>query len=240
MAKKTVAPLPLTGEFAESNPIINPLAVEKPIFPSRNPAYYETALNSQPKKSFLPVEDSPLGYKEWQDAKAYEKQIRPGVQLATAGMAGLQAGTQVSPTQSAGDAVLQTAGATIQGAGAGALAGAMIGGKVGALAGPAGIAIGAGVGALTALVSGGLQSYMGVKASRQARREQMRANAAIEAKNNAIMARNRADALEQQTYDRQLTALQSRWQAIQAANMHLNEMRMRGDQAKQRFIQNGR
>jgi DNA anti-recombination protein RmuC len=102
------------------------------------------------------------------------------------------------------------------------------------------MAAGAAIGGLTALVAGGLQSYMGLKASRSQARKQQKLNAAIEAKNNALAARERADALEGQKYNRRTAAIQSQWQAIQAAQKHVEDILARNAELKQRFIQSGR
>ena len=234
MDRKAKAPLPysLTPETIEDQQfqsLINPVGdYTKPIFPTRNPEDY-----NYPGR--MPVESQTPGYAEWKAASEREASARPKVAAASAAMSGLAAGRQVSATPEASDAIFQTAGATLEGLGGGALAGAAIG----AAGGPIGALGGAAIGGLTALVSGGLQSYMGLKASRRERRKQERLNKAIERKNNAILASQRADALEQQGYDRRLAAIQGNWAAIQNAKAQMDNIISRDAALRQKFIHGG-
>jgi hypothetical protein len=163
-----------------------------------------------------------------------------------AASAGLAAGSRVTPTTSAGSAALQTAGAGLSGAASGALAGSVIPGL--------GTAAGAVIGGLVGLVSGGIQSFIGLKEARKQRREidaqnrevrrlneQARQDYLRETAFNQNMLTRRQGFSEKQTLltNRQ-NAIQQRGQVLDQSRQLLNNLVSGNQQLKNVFIQQAR
>jgi hypothetical protein len=154
--------------------------------------------------------------------------------------AGAGTGSSVKPTTSAPSAVMQTVGAGVSGAASGAAMGTAI------APGP-GTAIGAGVGGLVGLVSGGIQSYYGLRDARAQKREMNRRIKEIDEKEaerveyqKQLNAQSRADNKEQQGYDRRRNALASQWSAFQSVMGILNKGMQDDEQIKSLFLERGR
>lgn len=155
-------------------------------------------------------------------------------------LAGFGSGSSVQPTTSAPSAVMQGVGAGIGGAASGAALGT-------AIAPGVGTAVGAGVGGLVGLVSGGIQSYFGLKDARAQKREMNKRIKEIQEKEqerfdyekqqNALA---RSDAKEQQGYDRRRNALASQWAAFQSVMGILNKGMQDDENIKSLFLQRGR
>lgn len=224
--------------------LLNPVgSFQKPVYPSQNATDYGAGSNFDPSR--LPIGvgmnpgESPYSNPKYADdikTQAVVKSGQAAMGYLMPFQAGLGAGSQVSATPDASDAALQVGGATMAGAASGALTGAAIG----AAGGPIGAIGGAAIGGLTALVSGGLQAYLGVKASREANRKNERIQAAIQARQDARDAQMRADTQEQTRYNRKIAALQSQWNAMQTANGYLNDLITKDQSIKQHLQLTGR
>lgn len=152
---------------------------------------------------------------------------------------GFAAGSQVQPTPSAPSAVMQTVGAGVAGAAAGATLGSVVPGV--------GTAVGAGVGGLIGLVSGGIQSFFGLKEARAQKRSQERQIAEVrrlqeEEKEyrRSQDAQTRKDSQENLTYNRRQAALASQWNAFQSTLSLLNKGMAEDENLKKIFLERGR
>lgn len=158
-------------------------------------------------------------------------------------MSGLAAGSQAQPTTNAQGAIMQTIGSGVTGAGGGALAGAAIG----AAGGPVGALGGAAIGGLVSLVSGGIQSYFGLRQARAQKREQERLIAEINRKEEErfqyqkeLNAQARSDNQENIRYNRRQAALSSQFNAFNSVLALLNNAQAQDQNMKNLFIQQGR
>lgn len=219
------------GSFNASN------APAPAIYPSANAADYSKGAWADPSKpnefvSMTPGQTSPY------QTPGYAKDQANIKALSTLSpiMGGLGAGSSVQPTTDAGSAVLQTVGAGVGGAAQGALAGATLG----AAGGPGGALVGAGIGGLVGLVSGGIQSYMGLRSARASKREQERVYREIIEREEMRHKEARGDQQEQLRYNRRSAALQAQWSAAQAAGQKLRSVMKDNEDLKQLFIQGGR
>lgn len=170
-------------------------------------------------------------------------QSAPVMGIAAPLAAGLNAGAQVQPTTDAGSAVLQTATAGLGGAASGALAGAAIG----AAGGPIGALGGAAIGGLTSLVSSGIQSFLGLKDARAAKRAQDKQAAYVKSWNENERkynreqdAQHRSDGMEQTRYNRRQNALNSQWKAFQSTIDILNQGIRDDDNIRAMFVKEAR
>jgi hypothetical protein len=146
-----------------------------------------------------------------------------------AGVAGYNAGANIQPTTDSNDAVAQVAGSTIAGAAGGLAAGGPWGAVVGGVAG---------------LVSGGINAYVGTHSSRAQQRKQDKLRQEIAAKDEARYQQARADqekyfniqrsdTQENERYNRRMAAIQSTWQAQEAARRAMNDAISQDANAKQ-------
>jgi outer membrane lipoprotein SlyB len=150
-----------------------------------------------------------------------------------AALGGVAAGGQVQPTTDSQDASLQVLGAGIGGAAAGAAAGGPYGALIGGVAG---------------LVSGGLNAYVGTHSARKEQRKQEKLRQEIMAKDEARYQQARADQQkyfdiersdnqEAARYNRRMAAVQSQWQAQEAARRALNDAITQDQSLKQYLTQ---
>lgn len=214
---------------------LNPFE-EKPAgyFPQQKPADYAT-FGQQAGPWASPSVSSPYanpGYAQNQQAQKALGYMAP----VTSGFA---AGSQVQPTTNAASAAMQAVGAGVQGAAAGAAIGSIIPGF--------GTAVGAGVGGLVGLVSGGIQSFNGLKQARAQKRDMDRQYADIMRKEEERLAyekelneQARSDNQEGLRYNRRQAALSSQWNAFNSVLTLLNGAQVQDQTMKTNFIQQGR
>lgn len=231
----TSSPLTLGGETARTSPT--------PVSASPINLQAQTELLESQKKLI----DTQLNQAKQQLAGA--KAVAP----VGAASAGLAAGSRVTPTTSAESAVLQTAGAGLAGAASGALAGSVIPGL--------GTATGAVIGGLVGLVSGGIQSYIGLKEARKQRRELDTQNREVRRLNEQarqdylrevafsqkINLRQMGLAERAQGFNEQQSlltnrenAIQQRWGVLDQSRQLLNNLVSNNQQLKNVFIQQAR
>src|SRR3990167_192790 len=218
-------------------PLIDPVGsfTGKPTqWPQPNPAAspYSPTEPPPPPPQLLPGQTSPYQDPNYVNRQQAQKALGYAMPL----QAGIGAGSQVTATPRADDAILQAGGAGLAGAAGGAVTGAMIG----AAGGPIGAAGGAVIGGIAGLVTGGIQAYTGLRASRDNRRKEEKALREMIAREERRYNQQRADQQEQQRYDRRTAALQSQWLAMQTAGRKVNELIAQGHVKTDRFVSNGR
>lgn len=160
--------------------------------------------------------------------------------IAGSASAGFGAGAAVEQTPYAGDAALQTASAGIQGAASGAALGTSIAPGPGTVAGAA-------IGGVLGLVTGGINSYMGLRRARAQRRQQERQFAEIRKMQQEERdyrrlqdSRNRKDNFENMRYNRNLNRVQSQWTAFNAAMSRVNDLLKNNAEFRESFIRGTR
>lgn len=190
-----------------------------------------------------------VDYNEKQTAAAEkEAKFQESMGPLYATQAGMAAGSQVQPTTSSAGAVMQTVGAGISGAATGAM---MTGGNP----------IGAVAGGLAGLVSGGIQSYVGLTNARQEKRDADKQWREIQELNKQArkdmlqqvafnqklatetfregQAVNRFNA-RQTLYNNRSNAIQQRWNVLSDARNRLNGMLASNEGLRQAFIKQAR
>ncbi len=241
MAKKKAS---LTLDTSDPRSLSPGYALPPPINPFAADPAEETGLDAQ--RLPMPVTRAPAPAPSLNLATKGETSAarsQPILNYAAPVAAGLSAGGQVQPTTDSGSAVLQTAQSTLGGAASGALAGAAIG----AAGGPIGAVGGAVAGGLTALVSGGIQAFTGLKEARANKRAEEKQAAYIKKWNEDERAYNRKqDELnrsgtnEQLRYNRRQNALASQWKAFQSTMDILNQNMDKDENLRKMFLTGGR
>lgn len=189
--------------------------------------YYNGALFSAANRGSLQNSgaDKPENY--------LSPEARKYMGYGNAALGGMAAGGQVQATTDSNDAVLQTVGAGIGGAAAGFAVGGPVGAAVGGVAG---------------LVSGGINAYVGTHSARKEQRKSDKIRAQIMAKEEARYQQARADQKEyfdisrsdnqeQARYNRRMAAVQSTWQAQEAARRAMNDAIAQDASLKQMLTQ---
>lgn len=178
---------------------------------------------------------SPLGFVQDKTAAAPVQTPTPPrtdfQNRAVAGYYGLQSAGSVTPTPSAGEAVVGIAGATASGAAMGA-----------SVAGPYGAVVGAGVG----LVMGSLNAYMGVQSARKARNKEEALKNDYNRKAKEEIARdekwrvqNRLDTLEEARYQRKKFAMQQAYEATQVQGKNMMALISNNAALKEKYAKYG-
>ncbi|MDB5046974.1 MAG: hypothetical protein JWO30_45 [Fibrobacteres bacterium] len=244
MSKKKVTVTLDTSDPLSTDPGSTDLSLPPPINPFQpqlQPSQQNTGLDSM--RLQMPMVNKPSDLAPTPTVKPAATPPVSGMDQAAGYLApvaaGFSAGSQTQPTTNAGGAVMQTVGSGIAGATAGAALGSAVPGI--------GTAIGAGVGGLVGLVSGGIQSYMGLKEARANKRAQEKAiaqvnkqNAEQQAYDRSQAALKRSDTLEQARYNRKQTAIASQWKAMQATMDILNKNMNQDENIKSLFLAGGR
>lgn len=186
---------------------------------------------SQPLPMETEVQSSVLDQQIQRREKGLQQQA-----IAGSALPGLSAPAGQVPTGDATSAVWQAIGSGLSGAAGGAFVGA----KAGSIFGLPGAAGGAAIGGLAGLVVGGITAYTGLRAKRQARRDANRQAKKIMDMQRKALAQQRADVNEQLRYNRRINALQSKWDAMESARGHLNELIAGNHKLKSIFLKMGR
>lgn len=116
--------------------------------------------------------------------------------------AGVQAGQNIVPTRSAGDAGMQAGSSALTGAAAGAVVGSLVPGI--------GTAVGAAVGGSLGLITGSINAYLSVKSERQKARDYERLVKEIKDREDKQRAQDLSIQSEQTRYNRKSAADQAR------------------------------
>lgn len=219
-----IASFTSTGSTPQPITNVNPATSATPI-----DSFWQTDAGQAQKASLAGPIAAPGGFGSgWQKLQSTEAnkptdylspEARQALGYGNAALGGLSAGGQVAPTADAKDATLQVLGAGAGGAAAGFAAGGPWGAAIGGVAG---------------LVSGGINAFVGTHSARTAQRKQDKIRADIQARDEARYQQSRADAqkyfdvqrgdtLEQERYNRQLSAVQSQWAAQERARAALND-----------------
>jgi hypothetical protein len=214
---------------------INPFE-EKPAgyFPQQAPSAYAGFNSPPPLSPYIsapaPAAGAVPGAAQAQSTLGYLAPIASG----------FAAGSQAQPTTSAAGATMQAVGSGVTGAASGAALGTMI------APGP-GTAIGAGIGGLVGLVSGGIQSFFGLKQARAQKRDFDRQIAEINRKEaerlayeKELNAQARADTQESLRYNRKQAALSSQFNAFNSVLALLNNNQAQAQGNRNTFIEQGR
>lgn len=148
---------------------------------------------------------------------------------------GLSAIAPASESSDVESGVINTGTSALEGAVGGALSGAAIG----AAGGPIGALGGAAIGGGTALLTGALNAFLGVSATRKANRAKAQLIAAAQAKQDALLKQQRDDAIGQETYNRSQAAKAQQYQLFQDQQKKLADLFLASDAAKQKYVQDG-
>lgn len=138
--------------------------------------------------------------------------------------AGLGGGMNTGPAFDTESAVVNTATGTVTGAAAGFLAG-----------GPVGALVGGGAG----LLSAAFGSWQQVKAENRRKAEQDALNREILEREDARERRDRADSVSQLRYNREEAELQKAWGMAQTFRDNINELVMKNESIRDKFIAKG-
>ncbi len=117
-------------------------------------------------------------------------------------------------------------------AGESALSGAIAGSVIG---GPVGGVVGGGLGLLT----GALNAFLGVGASRKANRDKAKLLAAAQAKEDARLKQQRDDAIGQEQFNRGEARKAQFYQLYQDQQKKLADLFLQNDAAKKQYVQDG-
>lgn len=244
MARKKKTPAPAAAPFGpEPSDFTGPYRGAGQESPYLNPvgSFGTASFPQQSAESYGPGSPfQPGPYAAPGQAPASQVKYKPQ-DLKTLGYAapigaGLGAASQVTPTTDASDAVMQTlaAGAT------GAAEGAATGAALGAIGGPGGALGGAVAGGIAGVVMGGMQSYLGLKRARAARREQEKRLSEVQAREDRRAQQERADAQQAQGYNRRQNAIQSHWNAMNYVVNQINNTVAQDQNLRDRFLSLGR
>lgn len=218
---------------------LNPFE-EKPAgyYPQQNPAAYTPAAGYGQQPGPLALPGMPSPYANPNHVQNQQAQNTMGYIAPIA--SGFAAGSQAQPTTSAAGATMQTVGSGVMGAASGAALGSMI------APGP-GTVVGAIGGGLVGLVTGGIQSYFGLKQARQQKRDLERQIAEINRKEEErlayekeLNAQVRSDNQESLRYNRRQAALSSQFNAFNSVLALLNNNQAQDQSNRNTFIQQGR